>query len=87
MPSPGTDAQGQRPLTARAPARTLTGMEIHLSPDKEARLHRVAARPGRNAAQLVEEAVDRMFDYDERFIAAVEEGRASAWRVEQMFRS
>ena len=85
-------------LTALVPTPTLAGMEIHFSPDKEARLQQVATRTGRDPAQLVEEAVDRMLDYDERFIAAVEEGRASArrgdlleheevvQRVEQMFR-
>ena len=74
-------------------------MEIHFSPDKEARLNQLAARTGKNTAQVVEEAVDRMRDYDERFVAAVEEGRAAArrgdllehdevvQRVEQMFRS
>ena len=53
-------------------------MELHLTPDREARLHRVAARTGKNAEQIVVEAVDRMLEYDERFAAAVEEGRASA---------
>lgn len=74
-------------------------MEIHFPPEKEARLQRVAARMGRNPSEVVEEALDRMFDYDERFLAAVEEGRASArrgdllehdavvQRVEQMLRS
>jgi predicted transcriptional regulator len=55
-------------------------MEIHLSAEKEARIQQVAARTGRNPAQVVEEAVDRMFDYDDRFIVAVEQGRASAQR-------
>jgi predicted transcriptional regulator len=74
-------------------------MEVHLSPDKEARLQQVATRTGKNAAQIVEEAVDRMLEYDTRFIQAVEEGRSSARRgdllehddvverIEQMFRS
>jgi predicted transcriptional regulator len=74
-------------------------MEVHLSPDKEARLKQVATRTGKNAAQIVEEAVDRMLEYDTRFIQAVEEGRASARRgdllehddvverIEQIFRS
>jgi predicted transcriptional regulator len=31
---------------------------------------------------MVEEAIERMLEYDERFIAAVEEGRASACRGE-----
>jgi predicted transcriptional regulator len=74
-------------------------MEVHLSPDKEARIQQFASRTGRNAEQVVEEAVDRMLEYDERFVAAVEEGRAAARRgdllehdevvdrIEQIFRS
>jgi predicted transcriptional regulator len=74
-------------------------MEVHLSPDKEARLREFANRTGKDTAQVVEEAVDRMVDYEERFLAAVAEGRASARRgelvehdevverIEQMFRS
>jgi predicted transcriptional regulator len=73
-------------------------MEVHLSPEKEARLQQVATRIGKNPAQVIEEAVDRVLEYDESFIAAVEEGRASArrgnflehdqvvQRIEQMFR-
>jgi predicted transcriptional regulator len=55
-------------------------MEIHLPPDKEARLRQLAIRTGRDAAQVVEKAVDQMLDYEQHFIAAVEEGRASARR-------
>jgi predicted transcriptional regulator len=55
-------------------------MEVHLSPDREARLRDVATRTGRDATQLVEEAVDRMLEYDARFVEAVEEGRAAARR-------
>lgn len=74
-------------------------MEVNLSPDKEARVRQLANRTGKEAAQVVEEAVDRMLEYDERFLAAVDEGRASARkgdllehdevvkRIEQMFRS
>jgi predicted transcriptional regulator len=74
-------------------------MEVSLSPEKEARLQQVATRIGKNPSQVIEEAVDRMLEYDERFIAAVEEGRASARRgdllehdevverIEQMFRA
>jgi predicted transcriptional regulator len=57
-------------------------MEVYLSPDKEARLQHYAARTGKDAAHLVEEAVDRMLQYDARFIEAVEEGRAAARRGE-----
>jgi predicted transcriptional regulator len=74
-------------------------MEVHFSPDKEARLRQFATRTGKDAAQVVEEAVDRMLEYEVRFIDAIEEGRASARRgdllehdevverIEQMFRS
>jgi predicted transcriptional regulator len=53
---------------------------LHFSPEKEARLQQVATRIGKNPAQVIEEAVDRMLEYDDRFIAAVEQGRASARR-------
>jgi predicted transcriptional regulator len=53
-------------------------MEVRLSPDKQARLQEIATRVGKNAEQMVEEAVDRMSEYEERFVDAVEVGRASA---------
>jgi predicted transcriptional regulator len=74
-------------------------MEVHLAPEKEAQLQRLASRTGRDAAQVVEEAVDRLLEYDAHFAAAVEEGRAAARRgdmlehdevverIERMFRS
>jgi len=74
-------------------------MEVHFSPEKEARLQQAASRARKEPAQVVEEAVDRMLEYEERFIAAVEEGRASARRgdllehdevverIERMFRA
>jgi predicted transcriptional regulator len=74
-------------------------MEVHFTPEQEARLHQFATRTGKNPEQVVEEAVHRMLDYDERFLAAVEEGRAAARRgdllehdqvverIEQMLRS
>ncbi len=74
-------------------------MEVHFSPDKETRLRQLATRTGKDAAQVVEEAVDRMLEYEAHFIEAVDEGRASARRgdllehdevverIEQIFRS
>ena len=53
-------------------------MEVNLSPEKEARLQHFASRTGRQPSQLVVEAIDRMLEYDARFIEAVEEGRAAA---------
>jgi predicted transcriptional regulator len=57
-------------------------MEVHLNPEQEARLHQLASRTGMNPEQMLEQAVDRMLDYDEHFLAAVEEGRAAARRGE-----
>ena len=57
-------------------------MEVNFSAEKEARLQQFATRRGKDAAQLIEEAVDRMLDYDTHFIEAVEVGRASARRGE-----
>ena len=57
-------------------------MDVQLSPEKEARLQHFASRTGRSASDLVAEAVDRMLEYDARFVEAVEEGRAAARRSE-----
>ncbi len=74
-------------------------MEVHLAAEKEAKLHQLATRTGKDATQVIEEAVDQLLEYDARFIQAVEEGRASARRgellehdevverIEHMFRS
>ena len=53
-------------------------MEVNFTPEQESRLHQVAARTGKDPSRVVQEGIDRMLDYDERFLAAVEEGRASA---------
>ena len=86
-------------LSTKRLSYTLTDMEVHLTPEKEAKLHQFATRTGKNTAQVMEEAVDRLLEYDANFIAAVEEGRAAAnrgdliehdelvERVEQMLRS
>jgi len=52
-------------------------MELHFTADKEAQLHRLAARTGRDPAQVVEEAVDRLLEDDARFHAAVRDGFAA----------
>jgi predicted transcriptional regulator len=57
-------------------------MEVQFSPEKEARLQDFATRTGRDASQLVVEAVDRLLEYDARFIEAVGVGRAAARRGE-----
>jgi predicted transcriptional regulator len=55
-------------------------MEVNLPAEKQARLYQFADRIGKDPAQVVEEAVDRMLEYNASFTAAVEEGRASARR-------
>ena len=55
-------------------------MEVNLSPEKESRLQHFASLTGRQPSQLVVEAVDRMLEYNARFVEAVEDGRAAARR-------
>jgi predicted transcriptional regulator len=57
-------------------------MDIRLSPENEALLQDFASRAGREPSELVVEAVDRMREYDARFVEAVELGRAAARRGE-----
>lgn len=52
-------------------------MEVHLSPEKEARIEQLASNTGRQPVQVVEEAVDRLLEEDARFRAAVRKGFAS----------
>ena len=69
-------------LTCARGLPTLAGVDVHFSPEKEARLQQLAIRTGKDAAQMIEEAVDRMLEYDAQLIEAVEEGRAAARRGE-----
>jgi predicted transcriptional regulator len=57
-------------------------MEVRFAPEKEERLHRLAAQQGRGAEELVQEAVDRMLEYETWFIAEVEKGLAQVDRGE-----
>jgi predicted transcriptional regulator len=55
-------------------------MEIHLSTEQEARLAELAARDGRNTAELVQEAVSRFLTDEARFAEAVRLGLDAAER-------
>jgi predicted transcriptional regulator len=57
-------------------------MEVHLSPDLQAKLAQLASQQGRDSEALVVEAVQRMVNYDEWFIREVEKGIAAADRGE-----
>ncbi len=53
-----------------------------MTPEREARLNQLAARSGKNTAELVQEAVDRLLDYESWFVQEVEKGLAQAARGE-----
>ena len=57
-------------------------MEVHLNPDVQDKLSRIAAARGSDAEMLAREAIERFVDYDEWFIREVEKGLASADRGE-----
>ena len=57
-------------------------MEVRLDPDLEAKLSKIASNQGRTAETLVQEAIERLVDYDEWFLQAVEQGLAAADRGE-----
>ncbi len=57
-------------------------MVVHLTPDLEAKLARVAAERGRDAETLATEVIERFVDYDEWFISEVEKGLAQIERGE-----
>jgi predicted transcriptional regulator len=51
-------------------------MEVHLDPDVQVKLARLAAERGCDPELLAREAIERFVDYDEWFIREVEEGLA-----------
>ena len=60
-------------------------MSIHLRPDQEARLQEIAARSGRDPDQLAQEAVDRLFEDEDRraaLLAELDEAEESRARGE-----
>jgi predicted transcriptional regulator len=57
-------------------------MNVHFSPEIQAKLDRVAAQQGRKTESLIQEAVERLLDYDEWFARQVEEGLSAADRGE-----
>lgn len=55
-------------------------MDIHLDPDLQAKLAKLAAERGRDPEMLAKEAIQRFVDYDEWFIEEVEKGLAQIER-------
>ena len=57
-------------------------MEVHFTPEQEARLAEIATTAGTDAERLVKDAALRLLQEDARFRAAVREGVAQADRGE-----
>jgi len=57
-------------------------MQVNLPPELQAKLDRIAAKQGRKAESLVNEAVERLVGYDAWFIQQVEKGLAQVERGE-----
>ncbi len=55
-------------------------MEVHLSPEIEARLVDSAARLGRNTDELLQDVVSRHFEAEPLFVEIVERGEESLRR-------
>ena len=55
-------------------------MELHLPPDLQTKLTRLAAQRGSDPETLASAAVERFVDYDEWFAGEVEKGLASIER-------
>jgi len=52
-------------------------MQVHFTPELEAKLVQSAAQQGRNPDDLVQEVVARHFDEESRFIEAMNRGEAA----------
>ncbi len=57
-------------------------MEVHLNPEKEARLFQIATRRGMDPDELAQRVLSSYLDNDARFIEAVNVGLAAADRGE-----
>lgn len=55
-------------------------MEVHFTPEQEAKLAQIARSAGTDAKELVKDAALRLLEEDARFRAAVREGIAQADR-------
>jgi predicted transcriptional regulator len=62
-------------------------MEVHFTPEQEARLAQSAAQQGRNPDELVRQVVARYFDEESRFIDAVKRGEAALERGDYLTQS
>lgn len=59
-------------------------MQVHFTPELEAKLAQSAAEQGRNPDELVQEVVARHFDEESRFVEAVNRGEDALQRGEHL---
>jgi predicted transcriptional regulator len=59
-------------------------MEVHFTPEQEAKLAQTAAEQGRNPDELVRQVLARYFDEESRFIDAVRRGEEALQRGESL---
>ena len=69
-------------LTANNQLPRLATMEVHLTPEQEAELSKLATRKGRNANELAQEVIGFYLEHEARFIEAVKRGLESLDRGE-----
>ncbi len=69
-------------LTRASPGSTLAGMEVHFTPEQEARLARIATREGIDREELVKDAALKLLEEDTSFRAGVRKGIEQAERGE-----
>jgi len=55
-------------------------MEVHLTPEQEAKLAKTAAEQGRNPDEFVRQVLARYFDEESRFVDAVRRGEEALQR-------
>jgi predicted transcriptional regulator len=59
-------------------------MQVHITPELEARLTRSAAQQGRLADELVQDVLTRYFEEEARFVEAVKRGEDAVQRGEYL---
>ena len=57
-------------------------MEVHFTPDLQARLSERAAQQARDPEEVVQDVVARYFEEEDRFVEAVKRGEAALERGE-----
>jgi predicted transcriptional regulator len=72
--------RGTNPLDGSPSSSYSDVLEVHLTPEIQAKLAHLAAQQDRDMEAIAQEAIERVVDYDGWFIREVEKGLASADR-------